>query len=159
MFLDAFLQFLGLPERVPTPARPKVLPAQPRRAIVLDNVGFQNPSGGPHVLDEVAAEIKVGEKVALVGPNGAGKTTLLKLLCRFYDPTVGRISLDDIGFEECDPAQLRSRLACVFQDFVRYDLTANENIRLGRAAEASMDAEEEPKAKRPKRSCRTPADE
>ena len=99
--------------------------------------GVTKRYGDLPALSELNLEVRRGEVLGLVGPNGAGKKTLLKLLCRFYDPTVGRISLDDIGFEECDPAQLRARLACVFQSFVRYDLTANENIRLGRAAEAS----------------------
>jgi len=69
--------------------------------------------------------------VALVGANGAGKSTLVKLLCRFYDPTEGRITLDGAPLEEHDPLELRRNISAVFQDFVRYELTVADNIRLG----------------------------
>ena len=143
LFLDAFLSFLGLPERVATPRHPRPVPSRLSRGIVLEGLTFRYPSGGPAVIDGLDARINVGEKIALVGPNGAGKTTLLKLLCRFYDPTAGRIRLDDVDLSEHAPVELRAAIACVFQDFVRYDLSAEENIRLGTAADVSREAVED----------------
>jgi ATP-binding cassette subfamily B protein len=76
--------------------------------------------------------LKVGEKLALVGENGAGKTTLVKLLARLYDPTEGRILLDGHDLREYDPNDLHGEIGVIFQDFVRYDLTAAENLAVGR---------------------------
>ncbi len=76
-------------------------------------------------------EIRLGETVAVVGENGAGKTTLAKLLCRLYDPESGTIAWDGRDLRTCDPDELRTRIAVIFQDFVRYDLAARENIGFG----------------------------
>ncbi len=142
LFLDTFFRFLGLPARVPTPEAPSPVPATPREGFRIEGVGFSYPSGGPSVLIDIDAQLQVGERVAVVGPNGAGKTTLLKLLCRFYDPSVGRITLDGTDLTAFDPVALRTRIAGVFQDFVRYDLTVSENIRLGRQADDSVTDDE-----------------
>jgi len=73
-------------------------------------------------------DIKPGEVVALVGENGSGKTTLVKLLCRLYDPTQGKISLEKISLAKFDTNALRHELSVIFQDFVQYHLTVNETI-------------------------------
>jgi ATP-binding cassette subfamily B protein len=73
--------------------------------------------------------------LALVGENGAGKTTLVKLLARLYDPTEGRILLDGYDLREYDVYELRREIGVIFQDFVRYQLTAAENIAIGRIDE------------------------
>ena len=83
------------------------------------------------MLRDVSLHLGRHESVALVGRNGAGKTTLVKLLLRLYDPTEGRILLDGVDLREFDPAVLRRQLGVIFQDFVRYELTAGENIGLG----------------------------
>src|SRR5581483_5770358 len=75
--------------------------------------------------------IPAGQCVALVGLNGAGKTTLVKLLTRLYDPTEGQILWDGIDIRELNPTDLRGHVGTIFQDFVRYALTAYENIGLG----------------------------
>jgi ATP-binding cassette subfamily B protein len=72
-----------------------------------------------------------GEKIALVGENGAGKTTLAKLVGRLYDPTEGRILLDGVDLREYDLSSLRHAIGVIFQDFVHYDLTLDENIGIG----------------------------
>ena len=76
-------------------------------------------------------KIQPGEKIALVGPNGAGKTTLIKLLTRLYDPTEGKILLDGTDLREYDLGELRQRIGVIFQDFVRYHVSAAENIGFG----------------------------
>ena len=75
--------------------------------------------------------IKPGEKIALVGQNGAGKTTLIKLLTRLYDPTEGQILLDGVDLRDYDLEGLRRQIGVIFQDFVRYHLTASENVGFG----------------------------
>jgi hypothetical protein len=82
-------------------------------------------------LQGVPMEIRRGETVALVGENGAGKTTLAKLLCRLYDPESGTITRDGRDLRTCDPDDLRRHIAVIFQDFVRYELAARENIGFG----------------------------
>jgi ATP-binding cassette subfamily B protein len=75
--------------------------------------------------------IKPGEVVALVGENGAGKSTIVKLLCRLYDPTSGAIQIDGMDIKRFKAADYRKRISVVFQDYIRYYLTARENIWLG----------------------------
>ena len=101
--------------------------------IVVEDLCFTYPGRATPVLDGVDLEIAQGEVVALVGENGCGKTTLAKLLCSLYQPSKGTIRWDDTDVADCDPAGVRSRIAIVFQDFVKYPtLTAAENIGIGR---------------------------
>jgi ATP-binding cassette, subfamily B, bacterial len=92
------------------------------------------------VLRGVSMRIRPGERVALVGENGAGKTTITKLLARLYDPTRGQVLLDGRPLSAYDPAELHDALGVIFQDFVRYDMKADENIAVGRIAELARDA-------------------
>jgi ATP-binding cassette subfamily B protein len=87
------------------------------------------------LLRNVSFTLHTGESVALVGQNGAGKTTLVKLLTRLYDPTEGEILIGGRNIKEYDPSELRERLGVIFQDFVRYQMTASENIGIGRVTE------------------------
>ncbi len=75
------------------------------------------------------------ERIALVGENGQGKTTIVKLLTRLYDPTGGRILLDGVDLRDYDLEDLWKEIGVIFQDFVRYDMTASENIAIGRIEE------------------------
>ncbi|MEV4413116.1 ABC transporter ATP-binding protein [Catellatospora sp. NPDC049609] len=86
---------------------------------------------GPWVLRGVTFTVPAGAAIGLVGANGAGKSTLVKLLCRFYDPQRGQIRWDGVDIRTVPPQELRARLGAVFQEFVRYDLSAAENIGLG----------------------------
>ncbi|MDQ3896257.1 MAG: ABC transporter ATP-binding protein/permease, partial [Actinomycetota bacterium] len=115
-------------------AVPRTGPAPRRdfRRIVVEDLCFTYRGAARPVLDGVNLEIRRGEVVALVGENGSGKTTLAKLLCALYEPTRGTIRWDDVVAGECDPAGVRSNIAVVFQDFVRYpSLTAAQNIGIG----------------------------
>src|SRR5439155_6456634 len=96
-----------------------------------EGVTFTYPAASAPALREVSMEIQAGQVVALVGENGSGKTTLAKLLSRLYLPGAGRITWDGVDTAEFDAGQLRRRIAVIFQDFARYDLTARENIGLG----------------------------
>jgi ATP-binding cassette subfamily B protein len=83
------------------------------------------------VLDNLSVTFEKGQRVAIVGENGEGKTTLVKLIARLYDPTHGRILLDGRDLREYDVAELRNEIGVIFQDFIRYDLSARENIAVG----------------------------
>ncbi|MFF2785188.1 ABC transporter ATP-binding protein [Streptomyces sp. NPDC058049] len=102
-----------------------------RQHIRFEGVWFRYSDDGPWVLRGVTLDIPVGASLALVGLNGAGKSTVVKLLCRFYDPTRGRITWDGIDIRNATPADLRNRISAVFQDYMAYDLTAAENIAIG----------------------------
>ena len=131
LFIGHFYDFLALPQRVCSPAAPKPVPLQMEQGIRLEHVTFRYPGGERDVLQDVTAEIRRGEHVALAGENGSGKTTLVKLLCRLYDPTAGRILLDGTDIREFAPEHLRRLFSVLFQDFVRYQMTAGENVRMG----------------------------
>ena len=97
----------------------------------LRGVSFRYTEESDYVLKDVNLTIQKGESLAIVGLNGAGKTTLVKLLARFYDPTDGQILWDGIDIRHFPPDSLRQRLGAVLQDFMRYDLSARENIGFG----------------------------
>jgi ATP-binding cassette subfamily B protein len=117
------------PGRRPTP----VLPAEavPVRGIAFEKVSFCYPGSGRRVLRELDLDFLAGTSTAIVGLNGAGKTTLVKLLSRLYEPTGGRITVDGTGLDRFDARSWQRRLAVIYQDFVRYELDAAANVRLG----------------------------
>jgi len=98
---------------------------------VFDRVTYVYPGSIHKALDDVSFVIPAGQHVALAGENGSGKTTIVKLLCRLYHPTEGRILVDGVDLREWDPSALRKRIAVMFQDYARYQLTARENIGFG----------------------------
>ncbi|HVE92880.1 MAG TPA: ABC transporter ATP-binding protein [Actinomycetota bacterium] len=104
----------------------------PRRSITFEGVGFAYPGSGRGVFGSLDLAIPAGRSLAIVGVNGAGKTTLVKLLARLYDPDSGRISVDGHDLRQIDPVKWRLRLAAIFQDFVRYELPASDNVALAR---------------------------
>jgi ATP-binding cassette, subfamily B, bacterial len=101
--------------------------AKPEREIRLRDVTFAYPGGAP-VLEHFELTIPAGSSLAIVGLNGAGKTTIAKLLCRLYDPQSGAIEIDGVDLREFDLASWRSRVAAVFQDFIRLELPLRENV-------------------------------
>ena len=107
--------------------------------LVVDDLSFTYPGTRREVLHGVSLEIGAEEVVALVGANGSGKTTLAKLLCGLYEPSAGRILWDDVDVATYDQRSVRRRVAAVFQDFVRYQLTGRQNVGLGDTQR--MDAE------------------
>lgn len=97
-----------------------------------DHVGFTYPGSTTPAVQDVSLDLRRGEVVALVGENGSGKSTLAKMLAALYDPTAGTISWDGVDVTRYERTGLRESVAVVFQDFVRYHLTAADNIGLGR---------------------------
>ena len=103
----------------------------PGDGIRFENVSFTYPGVEEPALRGVSLHLRPGRKLALVGENGAGKTTLIKLLTRLYHPTEGRILLDGLELDAWDLDALRRRIGVIFQDFVRYQLAAGENVGVG----------------------------
>jgi ATP-binding cassette subfamily B protein len=131
LFLRDFLQFLDLKPAIAAPEHPTPLPNHPVNEIRLSSVSFTYPGAQKPALQDISITIRKGEVIAFVGENGAGKSTLLKLLCRLYLPDAGTITVDDIDMNRIDPEAWRRRLSVLFQDYIRYQLTVEENIRVG----------------------------
>ncbi|MFI5645852.1 ABC transporter ATP-binding protein [Kitasatospora sp. NPDC051705] len=129
----------ALPALTPGADRPAA--GLPERSIRFHDVGFRYGAGGRAVLDGLDLELPAGTSTALVGLNGAGKTTLVKLLTRMYDPTAGRITVDGHDLTDIAPEEWHRRLAVIFQDYVRYELSARENIALGAPGFAGDEAD------------------
>ncbi|KAA9327431.1 ABC transporter ATP-binding protein [Adhaeribacter soli] len=135
LYLQDFFEFFELQPRITPPVAPKPFPRPIRQGFTFENVGFKYRNAEKWAIRNLNFELKAGEKLALVGENGAGKTTLVKLLARLYDPTEGRILLDGTDLREYDPAELRREIGVIFQDFVRFQLSAGNNIAIGRIEE------------------------
>jgi len=131
LFISNLYEFLDLKPKVVEPLHPKLVPQPMRTGIAFNHVSFQYPTSTRKALEDITLTIQPGEVVALVGENGSGKTTLIKLLCRLYDPTVGSITVDGIDLRQFEIAALRRQISVIFQDYVKYHLTAFENIWLG----------------------------
>jgi ATP-binding cassette, subfamily B, bacterial len=101
------------------------------RGIRLNRVSFSYPSSDSAVLSDIDLMLPAGSAVAVVGENGAGKTTLIKLLTGMYQPTAGSILLDDTPLSDIDPAVWRARTAATFQDFIQFELVAQEVVGIG----------------------------
>jgi ATP-binding cassette subfamily B protein len=131
LFLSNFFEFLTLKPKVNEPVDPQPVPRPLQKGIIFEGVSFHYPSSKRKVLEDITFAIAPGETVALVGRNGCGKTTLAKLLCRLYDPDQGIITLDNIDLKQFEIKALRNNISVLFQDFVKYYLTAKENIWFG----------------------------
>jgi ATP-binding cassette subfamily B protein len=103
-----------------------------QRGFEFRNVSFAYPGTERRVLSNFNFSLQPGERVALIGENGQGKTTIVKLITRLYDPTEGQILLDGVDLREYDVADLHGEIGVIFQDFMRYEMTARENIEVGR---------------------------
>jgi ATP-binding cassette subfamily B protein len=113
---------------------PNALPApRPiRHGFEFQKVSFAYPGSSRLVVENISFRLETKEKIALIGENGAGKTTLVKLLARLYDPTAGRILLDGVDLREYSIDDLRKEIGVIFQDYMRYELLAKENIGFGK---------------------------
>ncbi len=133
LYMSNLFAYLAIPTGGEQPRRRAMLapPGGRPGRIVFDHVSFRYPGKEAWALRDISLVLEPGEKLGLVGENGAGKSTLVKLLMRLYDPTEGTITYGGIDLRDMDVLDLRSRVGAVFQDFVRYQFTAAENIGLG----------------------------
>jgi ATP-binding cassette, subfamily B, bacterial len=132
LYLDDLFSFFEVEPEIVSPENPRPFPKPIRQGFVFENVGFMYPGSERWAVRHLSFALRAGEVVALVGENGAGKTTLVKLLTRLYDPDEGRILLDGRDLREYDLDGLRGNMGVIFQDFVRYNLSAADNIAVGR---------------------------
>ena len=109
----------------------RAVPDRLTSGIVLDDVSFRYAGTSPLVLDHVSVSLAAGSVVALVGENGSGKTTLVKLLTRMYEPTTGRVTVDDTDLHALDVGRWRGATSAAFQDFFRFELFVREAVGLG----------------------------
>ena len=128
LFFEDLFAFVEQPLSTSSGSLALSLPLQ--QGICFEHVSYHYPDGTV-ALEQVSFTLKPGQCVALVGENGAGKSTLIKLLCRLYQPTTGRITVDGVDLQQLDLQAWRSCLGAVFQDFGRYQLSVADNLTLG----------------------------
>jgi len=137
LFLTDLLAFFEMQPTIRS--KPNAVPA-PRpivRGFEFRNVSFRYPGTERLVLNGLNFQLRPQERVALIGENGEGKTTIVKLLTRLYDPTDGDILLDGIDLRDYNLEDLYREIGVIFQDFMRYEMTARENIACGRIEDLS----------------------
>jgi ATP-binding cassette subfamily B protein len=132
LFLTDLLAFFEMKPRVESKEGGIPAPRPVQRGFEFRNVSFAYPGSTRRVLSNFNFTLRCGERVALIGENGQGKTTIVKLITRLYDPTEGEILLDGVDLRDYDLADLHSEIGVIFQDFMRYEMTARENIEVGR---------------------------
>jgi len=132
LYLDDIFSFFEIKPEIVSPPDALAVPKPIREGFVFEDVGFRYPGAERWAVRHLSFTLRAGEVLALVGENGAGKTTLVKLLSRLYDPDEGRILLDGRDLREYDLFALRSSIGVIFQDFVRFHLSAADNIAVGR---------------------------
>jgi ATP-binding cassette subfamily B protein len=132
LFLTDLIAFFEM--RPTIQSKPNALPApRPiRRGFEFRNVSFRYPGSSRLVLNKLNFHLHPGERVALIGENGEGKTTIVKLLTRLYDPFEGQVLLDGVDLREYNLEDLYREIGVIFQDYMRYEMTARENIAVGR---------------------------
>jgi ATP-binding cassette subfamily B protein len=132
LYIDDLFSFLRTVPGIRSPENALPFPSPVRQGFVFEDVGFRYPGAERWAVRHLSFALAPGEVLALVGENGAGKTTLVKLLARLYDPVEGRVLLDGRDLRDFDLDALRGAIGVIFQDFVRYNLPAADNIAVGR---------------------------
>ncbi|GHH23938.1 ABC transporter ATP-binding protein [Sphingomonas glacialis] len=132
LYIDDLFSFLRTEPGIRSPAGALPFPDPVRQGFVFEDVGFRYAGAERWAVRHLSFTLAPGEVLALVGENGAGKTTLVKLLSRLYDPVEGRVLLDGRDLRDYDLDSLRAAIGVIFQDFVRYNLPAADNIAVGR---------------------------
>ncbi|MEJ8757565.1 ABC transporter ATP-binding protein [Pontibacter sp. H259] len=131
LYLQDLFDFLELKPQITPPTNPLPVPRPIQHGFTFENVGFKYQNSERWAVKNLSFHLRAGEKLALVGENGAGKTTLVKLLARLYEPNEGRILLDGVDLREYDLNDLRHQVGIIFQDYVRFQMSASDNIAIG----------------------------
>lgn len=139
LFLTDLVEFLNVGPKIQSKPNAFPAPRPIREGFIFDNVSFSYPGSTRRVLDRLNLRIERDERIALIGENGQGKTTIVKLLTRLYDPTDGHILLDGVDLREYSIEELHREIGVIFQDFVRYEMTARQNIEVGRLGTPEAD--------------------
>jgi len=132
LFLTDLLAFFEMKPTVVSKPDGALVPRPIRRGFEFSDVSFAYPGTTRRVLSNFNFTLQPGERIALIGENGQGKTTVVKLITRLYDPTEGQILLDGVDLREYKLEDLHHEIGVIFQDFMRYEMTARENISMGR---------------------------
>jgi ATP-binding cassette, subfamily B, bacterial len=132
LFLTDLIAFFEMKPTIRSKANALPAPRPIQRGFEFRNVSFRYPGSSRLVLNGLNFHLRPGERVALIGENGEGKTTIVKLLTRLYDPVEGEVLLDGVDLREYDLDDLYREIGVIFQDFMRYEMTARENIAVGR---------------------------
>ena len=135
LYLNDLFSFFEVTPEIMSPEHPLPFPQPIQQGFVFEDVGFIYPGADRWAVRHLSFRLQAREVIALVGENGAGKTTLVKLLTRLYDPDEGRILLDGHDLRAYDLEGLRGNMGVIFQDFVRYNLSAGDNIAVGKIAQ------------------------
>lgn len=135
LFLTDLLGFFAMEPAVRSKPNALRIPRPIRQGIEFRNVSFAYPGTTRLVLKNFNFHLHPQERVALIGENGQGKTTIVKLITRLYDPTEGQILIDGVDLREYDMEDLCHEIGVIFQDFMRYEMTARDNIAVGRIEE------------------------
>src|ERR1700683_3060354 len=141
LFLTDLLAFFEMKPTVDANPDGALIPRPIRRGFEFRNVSFAYPGTTRRVLSNFNFTLAPGERIALIGENGQGKTTVVKLITRLYDPTEGQILLDGIDLRDYKLEDLHHEIGVIFQDFMRYEMTARENISVGRVESDHSEAE------------------
>jgi len=148
LFLTDLLAFFEMKPGVASKVNGLPMPSPVMLGFEFQNVSFAYPGTSRRVLNNFNFTLRPGERVALIGENGQGKTTVVKLITRLYDPTEGQILLDGIDLREYNLADLHAGIGVIFQDFMRYEMTARENIEVGRIEASHTQSEIEEAAEK-----------
>jgi ATP-binding cassette subfamily B protein len=135
LYLNDLFSFFEVTPEIMSQDNPLPFPHPIREGFAFEDVGFMYPGADRWAVRHLSFKLQAREVIALVGENGAGKTTLVKLLTRLYDPDEGRILLDGHDLRAYDLEALRGNMGVIFQDFVRYNFSAGDNIAVGKIAE------------------------
>jgi ATP-binding cassette subfamily B protein len=135
LFLTDLLAFFDMQPTIRSKTNALMTPRPIVRGFEFRDVSFRYPGSPRLILDRMNFVLRPGERVALIGENGQGKTTVVKLITRLYDPSEGQILLDGVDLREYSLEDLYREIGVIFQDFMRYELKARENIAVGRVEE------------------------
>lgn len=141
LFLTDLIAFFEMEPTVQSKPDGKKMPVPIRRGFEFRNVSFTYPGTERTVLHNFNFTLSPGERIALIGENGQGKTTVVKLITRLYDPTEGEILLDGVDLRDYALDDLHRHIGVIFQDFMRFEMTARENIAVGRVDQPHSDSD------------------